>query len=189
MRQALKNIAVYKINYRENKIYSTSSNMNCKSKTMQNPLELTSLSTNSIFVSASRNIFENLAFEDWLYNNINFTSQDIFLLLLWYNSPSVVVGRHQNPWIECSLDFCQASGISIARRNSGGGTVYHDFGNLNCSFMTPRQKYDRKKNLQIICDAIQKKWPVNLSVSKRDDILLEGKYKVSFAVFQYVFIK
>ena len=45
--------------------------------------------------------------------------------------------------------------ISIARRNSGGGAVYHDLGNLNLTFVTTKQKYNRRKNLELICDALK----------------------------------
>ncbi|GIX99444.1 lipoyltransferase 1, mitochondrial [Caerostris darwini] len=112
-------------------------------------------SHNGIILSQSHDIFENLALEDWLYTNYDLTSKDLSVLLMWYNGPSVVIGRHQNPWIECSVDFCNSNNINIARRNSGGGTVYHDFGNLNFSFLTPRIKYDRKKNLELICESIR----------------------------------
>ncbi|XP_054712528.1 lipoyltransferase 1, mitochondrial-like [Uloborus diversus] len=141
--------------------------------------DLLNINRNTIIISKSRDIYENLAFEDWLYTKCDLTKRDIFILLMWYNGPAVVLGRHQNPWLECSLDFCEASGISIARRNSGGGTVYHDYGNLNCSFFTPRSKYDRKNNLQIICDAIRDHWLLDLHISQRDDILLNEDYKIS----------
>lgn len=183
IRKALKNVGSCKIYFYQSNKYFASSEVKSQIKNTPNKLDLSAISCSSILISDSRDIYENLAFEDWLYNNLNFTAKGMFILLMWYNSPSVVIGRHQNPWTECSLDFCQASGISIARRNSGGGTVYHDYGNLNCSFMTPRQKYNRKNNLQIICDAIHKKLGVHLSITKRDDILLNGKYKVSFYFF------
>ena len=47
------------------------------------------------------------------------------LLLLWRNDSSVVIGRHQNPWAECQLRHLWGSKVSLARRRSGGGTVYH----------------------------------------------------------------
>lgn len=153
------------------------------SKIIANKVNLHNLSNGAIIISESRDIYENLALEDWMFSNLDFSSRNLFLLLMWYNSPCIVIGRHQNPWIECSLDFCLANGVSIARRNSGGGTVYHDNGNLNCSFMTPERKYNRKSNLQIICDAIHRKWALNLTITDRYDILLNGKYKVSFIDF------
>lgn len=49
----------------------------------------------SVFVSQSRDIFTNLALEDWIYRNFDFSKHHI--LMLWSNDPCVVVGRHQNP--------------------------------------------------------------------------------------------
>lgn len=51
----------------------------------------------SVFISQSHDIFTNLAFEDWLYRNFDFTKHHV--LMLWSNDPCVVVGRHQNPWV------------------------------------------------------------------------------------------
>lgn len=49
----------------------------------------------SVFISQSHDIFTNLALEDWLYRNFDFTTHHV--LMLWTNDPCVVVGRHQNP--------------------------------------------------------------------------------------------
>lgn len=49
----------------------------------------------SVFVSQSNNIFTNLALEDWLYRNFDFSKHHV--LMLWSNDPCVVIGRHQNP--------------------------------------------------------------------------------------------
>ena len=51
---------------------------------------------------------------------------DVFML--WRNEPSVIVGRFQNTYEEVNVDYCRSKGIHIARRMSGGGTVYHDLG-------------------------------------------------------------
>ena len=85
-----------------------------------------------VYISQSNDVFTNLALEDWLYKNHDFDHKS--LLLLWQNNPCVVIGRHQNPWIEADVPFIRGSDAKLARRNSGGGTVYHDLGNLNCTF-------------------------------------------------------
>ena len=79
-----------------------------------------------MYVSSSTNIFENLALEEWLYENLDLSKTDC--LLMWRNAPAVVIGRHQNPWLECDVQEAVKRNICVARRSSGGGTVYHDEG-------------------------------------------------------------
>lgn len=102
----------------------------------------------SVYISKCTNIFTNLALEDWLYTNRDFTNHQ--LLMLWRNEPCVVIGRHQNPWLECNFPVLPNLGAHLARRNSGGGTVYHDMENLNLTFFTARHDYCRRKNLELI---------------------------------------
>lgn len=127
----------------------------------------------SVFISQSYDIYTNLALEDWIYRNYDFTSHHV--LMLWMNNPCVVVGRHQNPFSETNVSNLKSAGIQLARRNSGGGTVFHDLGNLNCTFFTPRDRYDRKYNLNLMTRAIYREYGVDTEISDRDDILLGGK--------------
>lgn len=129
----------------------------------------------SVFISQSADIHTNLALEDWLYKNFNFDNHQV--LLLWRNDPCVVIGRHQNPWAEVDVSRAEESNLPIARRNSGGGCVYHDRGNLNCTFFTPRTGYNRKKNLEVICRALEKQFGLDAEISPREDVTLQG-YKV-----------
>ncbi len=62
-------------------------------------------------------------------------------LMLWRGAPSVVIGKNQNPWRECDLDVLASFEGVLARRISGGGAVYHDPGNLNYSWFSPRETY------------------------------------------------
>lgn len=130
-----------------------------------------------MFRSLSHNPFENLAFEDWVYLNGDLSNKRI--LFLWRNEPTVVVGRHQNPWAECSIKNLQRCNVHLARRKSGGGTVYHDLGNINVSFFTPRELYNRKENLALIVKVLRERWKLDVEVSPRDDILVDGKFKIS----------
>ncbi|MDR3366832.1 MAG: lipoate--protein ligase family protein [Prevotellaceae bacterium] len=57
------------------------------------------------------------------------------VLLLYINSPSVIVGRHQTVAAEVDEKFCAENNIPIVRRISGGGAVYHDEGNVNYAFI------------------------------------------------------
>lgn len=127
----------------------------------------------SVFISQSYDIFTNLAIEDWIYRNYDLSSHHI--LMLWVNNPCVVVGRHQNPFSETNVTALRSAGIELARRNSGGGTVYHDRNNLNCTFFTPHERYDRKYNLNLISRGIYREYGIDTEISERDDILLHGK--------------
>ncbi|XP_068717871.1 lipoyl amidotransferase LIPT1, mitochondrial-like isoform X3 [Montipora capricornis] len=131
----------------------------------------------SVYRSLSHNPFENLAFEDWLYLNADLTNKRI--LFLWRNEPTIVIGRHQNPWAECCVKRVQESNVLLARRKSGGGTVYHDLGNVNFSFFTPRKLYNRKENLALIVEVLRERWKLDVEASSRDDILIDGTFKIS----------
>lgn len=75
----------------------------------------------------------NLALEEYVLKNID-CDEDI--LLLWVNAPAVILGRNQVVYGEVNVGYCEKHGIPILRRISGGGTVYHDLGNLNFSIIS-----------------------------------------------------
>jgi len=127
----------------------------------------------SVFISQSSDVFTNLALEDWLYKNFDFSHHHV--LLLWANDPCVVIGRHQNPFTEANVSRLVERGITLARRNSGGGAVYHDLGNLNCTFFSPRERYDRKYNLNIVTRALFREWAIKAEINERDDIVVMNK--------------
>ncbi|XP_063928503.1 lipoyl amidotransferase LIPT1, mitochondrial-like [Zophobas morio] len=129
----------------------------------------------SVFISQSKDIYTNLALEDWLYRNFDFTNHHV--LMLWQNEPCVVIGRHQNPWLEANvseLNNISEKGVKLARRNSGGGTVYHDLGNLNMTFFTGREQYNRKYNLEIVTRALFREYGLKLEISPRQDLTLRN---------------
>ena len=129
-----------------------------------------------ILRSLSFDPFYNLALEDWLFKNINFTNKA--LVLFWRNSPSVILGSFQNPWREANIKFLKRNGILLARRNSGGGTVYHDMGNCNISILTTKSDYNRRRNLEEICEALRDSFSISCQVNNKLDILYDG-FKVS----------
>lgn len=77
----------------------------------------------------------NLALEEFVFGEKAF---DEPVLMLWQNEPSVIIGRYQNTIEEINYDFIRDRKIHVIRRNTGGGAVYHDLGNLNYSFVIPR---------------------------------------------------
>lgn len=84
--------------------------------------------------SHSLDPFWNLAWEETWFRRPLAEPQ----LLFYGNRPSVWLGRNQNPWSECSPADLQRQEIPLLRRISGGGTVWHDPGNLNYAFVAPR---------------------------------------------------
>lgn len=79
----------------------------------------------------SHDPFYNQAFEEYIYQT--FLDDDIFLL--WQNSPSVIVGCYQNICREVHVESLRRRGIPVVRRMTGGGTVYHDLGNVNYTYI------------------------------------------------------
>lgn len=75
----------------------------------------------------------NLALEEYALRN--FSAENDYLLF-YINEPSIIIGRNQNTLEEINHNYVEENNIHIVRRVSGGGAVYHDFGNLNFSFIT-----------------------------------------------------
>ena len=59
------------------------------------------------------------------------------MLRIWQNETSVVLGRGQRLEREVNVAACAAAGVPVLRRASGGGTVFHDLGNLNITMAVP----------------------------------------------------
>ena len=146
------------------------------------PVFSKNLQSPQVIVSTCHNIYRNLALEDWIYQNVQFTEGQHRpdLLILWRNDPCIVIGRHQNCWVEANIHEALAHKVDIARRRSGGGTVYHDRENLNFTFFTARNHYNRKKNLSLISKMLRDKWKLDVDVTARDDLLLKDQFKVLF---------
>ncbi len=81
--------------------------------------------------------FYNQAFEEYIFEHCN-PEEDI--LLLWINAPSLICGRYQNVFQEINMPKATKMNIPVIRRNTGGGTVYHDPGNLNYSIIRKRKE-------------------------------------------------
>ena len=76
---------------------------------------------------------ENLAFDEALLR----VAPAAPVVWLWRNPACVVVGRGQRIAREVRVDACVRDGIPMLRRASGGGTVFHDPGNLNVTLVLP----------------------------------------------------
>lgn len=118
----------------------------------------------------------NLAAEEYLLHEFN---QNV--VFLYVNKPTVVVGKHQNAFDECQIDFCHNNDIQIIRRLSGGGTVFHGPGNLNFCFIKngkdATKLIDFKKHLTPV-NAFLHELGIPSEFSGRNDLLVDG-FKVS----------
>lgn len=101
--------------------------------------------------STDASIHANLAWEEWLVDRFE---QEGPVLLFHVNDPAVVVGKNQNPWRETNPVFLADDGVDLARRVSGGGTVYHDEGNLNYSLILSRHHYQQEDTFRTVMAAL-----------------------------------
>lgn len=124
-----------------------------------------------VLIQDSFNPYHNLAVEKYLFDNVQ---SDSIILYLWQNKNTVVVGANQNPWAESNCTQLEADGGYVARRLSGGGTVFHDLGNVNFTFICADENYNVKNNLEIIKNACLLS-DINAEVNGRNDILVDGK--------------
>ncbi|WP_318481283.1 lipoate--protein ligase [Photobacterium leiognathi] len=125
-------------------------------------------STTRVFISQSTQPWFNLAVEDAIFRNMPADQQVLFL---WRNADTVVIGRAQNPWKECNTGKMEQDGITLARRQSGGGAVFHDLGNTNFTFMAGKPQYDKNVSTNIVLSAL-KTLGINAKATGRNDLVV-----------------
>ncbi|OFX32137.1 MAG: hypothetical protein A2X08_13420 [Bacteroidetes bacterium GWA2_32_17] len=123
-------------------------------------------------VNQSVNPYFNIASEEYLLKNFE---HDCFML--WRNAPSLIIGKHQNTLAEININFAEKNDIKVVRRISGGGTVYHDLGNLNFTFIT---NHDNNKiiNFALYLKPITEllnNYEINVKLNKRNNLFVENK--------------
>ena len=119
-------------------------------------------------INNSTDPYFNLAFDEYCLENIQSEEPYFFL---WRNRPAVIIGLNQNAYSEVNLDYLNSHGITLARRVTGGGAVYHDLQNMNYTIIgrnpSPHPMVDALRSLGV---------PAELT--GRNDIFVEGR-KVS----------
>ncbi len=128
----------------------------------------------NVWESLERNPVDNLSFEECVLDG---NASTLPSLVLYENNYAVVIGKNQNPWVECDPDRLELMDIPLFRRVSGGGTVFHGPGNLNVGFVVPRAGFERRHQLEVLAAAIRGQG-IDPEITDRGDILCNG-YKVS----------
>jgi lipoate-protein ligase A len=76
-------------------------------------------------------VYRNLAIEEAIARENADREDKINTLRFWRSESAIVLGRFQCVHKETNIAYCKENNIPIARRFTGGGTVFHDSGNLN----------------------------------------------------------
>ena len=137
---------------------------------------------NFIVMGDSFNPWHNLAVEALLFETLG---PDDRAFYLWQNRNTVVIGRHQNAWKECRVKLLEDEGGRLARRSTGGGAVYHDLGNLNFTFVMPRQAYDVHRQLDVIRRAVGAFGIAAEFTGRNDLVVSESGAKFSGNAFKF----
>lgn len=125
----------------------------------------------------------NLALEEFLLLRRRDAEETV---VLWQNEPTVVLGRHQNTPDEIDPDVVARHGIHVVRRNSGGGAVYHDLGNLNYSILT----HDADRDIDFVRFAepltrTLQNLGIDARCAGRNDVLIDGRKCSGSARFKH----
>jgi lipoate-protein ligase A len=118
------------------------------------------------------NPYFNLAAEEYVLKEF---TDDVFML--WRNEPCIIVGKHQNTLAEVNLDFVRENNIPVVRRITGGGTVFHDLGNLNFTFIKngkAEKLINFRKFTRPIIEVLSK-LGVEAKFEGRNDLTIEGR--------------
>lgn len=114
----------------------------------------------------------NLALEEYLLREKN---GEYFVL--WRDEPCIVVGKNQNTLSEINEEYIKKHDIKVVRRQSGGGAVFHDLGNLNFTFIVEDdgKKFNDFKTFVIPIIGVLNELGVKAEFSGRNDLLIDGK--------------
>ena len=131
--------------------------------------------------NTSTNAYFNLAMEEYFLKN---TNEDIFML--WRNESAIIVGKNQNTLSEINYEYVKQNKIKVVRRQSGGGAVFHDLGNINFTFISCNDNSfsDFKRFTMPIIDAL-KNLNIQSEFSGRNDLLIDNQKFSGNAQYNY----
>ena len=124
-----------------------------------------------VFVSESLDVYYNQAIEKYFLDRIE---DDEVILYLWQNDRTIVIGANQDAYGECDIEKLEKDGGHLTRRITGGGAVYHDKGNLNFTFITPKALYDLSKQEEVILKALDC-LGIRAAKTGRNDLVIDGR--------------
>jgi lipoate-protein ligase A len=131
-----------------------------------------------IVISLETNPYVNIACEYQLFLE-HTEGVDLYL---WQNDPCVVIGRNQNMYAECDLEYLKDNNIYPTRRFSGGGAVYQDLGNVNFTFIANSKKVS-EKDLLLLAQKAVKQCGIDSEFSGRNDLMYNQKKFSGLAYF------
>lgn len=110
----------------------------------------------------------NLAMEDYFLDQ----SEEYFML--WVNKPSVIIGINQNAMAEIDYDFVKENDITVARRISGGGAVFHDLGNINFTYLVTGRTFGDYESFTTNLLKFLNSLGCPAQLMGRNDLMVEG---------------
>lgn len=122
-------------------------------------------------ISGTNDPFLNLAIEEILLKK----RQEEFIIL-GINKPCVVIGKHQAAHREADTRYVTLNNIPVLRRITGGGTVFHDSGNINYTFIRnceSGKQVDFKKHTKPVIDFLASTG-IDASFEGKNDIKTGG---------------
>jgi len=114
----------------------------------------------------------NLAAEEYL---LTMAEQSVFML--WRNENAVIIGQNQNTLGEIDPAYVKEKNISVVRRLTGGGAVFHDLGNVNYTLIEPNTGGRFNDYAYFTADLIDflATLGVTAELSGRYDVLIDGR--------------
>lgn len=125
-----------------------------------------------LIINDSSDAYYNLASEEYLIDHFD---EDV--VMLWRNDNTVVVGKNQNTIEEINKEYVEKNNISVVRRLTGGGAVFHDMGNVNYTIIQ-QYREDLFSNYAYFTEAVRdflQSLGVRAELSGRNDLMIEGK--------------